>query len=308
MTIGRATYEPGWKWSAHVGRWWGHRAATWSTWAWCSPAAPRPRWRMERSTTCAPARLFYIRPGLRPRQLVVGDAPSCRCTLWARSSTRANSCGRSDEGFEMGRLFAVRLPAAVVEALKLKEGDHIEIRITREREFEGGTTRGRIRRWSGCGSCGVPCPRDLCLTGKRPMPVRRHCMDDSTLCSGRRLRRAPFPPNFAKARVTQEGGKKRPLWKAAATNAGKTQEGGVNAAPTTAGVTQEGHDLSCPYKGKRGWRLSLSLIRVCWCSGHKPPLHSRGEKGGIGLRYAQCKKPPLHGCWLRKTRNFACGL
>jgi len=69
------------------------------------------------------------------------------------------------------------------------------------------------------------------------------------LRSGRRLRRAPFPPNFAKARVTQEGGQKRPLRKAAATNAGKPQEGGVNAAPTTAGVTQEGHDLSCPYKG-----------------------------------------------------------
>jgi antitoxin MazE len=35
-----------------------------------------------------------------------------------------------------GDCLAVRLPAAVVEALKLKEGDHIEIRITREREFE----------------------------------------------------------------------------------------------------------------------------------------------------------------------------
>jgi antitoxin MazE len=30
----------------------------------------------------------------------------------------------------------VRLPAAVVKALKLKEGDEIEIRIAREREFE----------------------------------------------------------------------------------------------------------------------------------------------------------------------------
>jgi antitoxin MazE len=30
----------------------------------------------------------------------------------------------------------VRLPAAVVEALKLKERDEIEIRIAREREFE----------------------------------------------------------------------------------------------------------------------------------------------------------------------------
>jgi antitoxin MazE len=35
-----------------------------------------------------------------------------------------------------GNSLAVRLPAAVVEALELKEGDEIEIRIVREREFE----------------------------------------------------------------------------------------------------------------------------------------------------------------------------
>ena len=35
-----------------------------------------------------------------------------------------------------GNSLAVRLPAAVVEALKLKEGDEIEIRIAGEREFE----------------------------------------------------------------------------------------------------------------------------------------------------------------------------
>ena len=35
-----------------------------------------------------------------------------------------------------GNSLAVRLPAAVVEALELKEGDEIEIRIAREREFE----------------------------------------------------------------------------------------------------------------------------------------------------------------------------
>jgi antitoxin MazE len=34
-----------------------------------------------------------------------------------------------------GNSLAVRLPAAVVEALKLKEGDEIEIRIGGEREF-----------------------------------------------------------------------------------------------------------------------------------------------------------------------------
>ena len=35
-----------------------------------------------------------------------------------------------------GNSLAVRLPATVVEALDLKEGDQIEIRIAGEREFE----------------------------------------------------------------------------------------------------------------------------------------------------------------------------
>jgi antitoxin MazE len=34
-----------------------------------------------------------------------------------------------------GNSLAIRLPTAVVEALKLKEGDEIEIRIAQEREF-----------------------------------------------------------------------------------------------------------------------------------------------------------------------------
>ena len=35
-----------------------------------------------------------------------------------------------------GNSLAVRLPAAVVEALKLKEGDQIEISVSGERRFE----------------------------------------------------------------------------------------------------------------------------------------------------------------------------
>lgn len=35
-----------------------------------------------------------------------------------------------------GNSLAVRLPAAVTEALHLKEGDHVAIRIAGEREFE----------------------------------------------------------------------------------------------------------------------------------------------------------------------------
>ncbi len=38
--------------------------------------------------------------------------------------------------FKWGNSLAIRLPAAVVEALDLKEGDQIEVRIAGEREFE----------------------------------------------------------------------------------------------------------------------------------------------------------------------------
>ena len=40
MTIGRATYEPGWRWSEHVGGG-PDAAARSSTWAWSCRAAPR---------------------------------------------------------------------------------------------------------------------------------------------------------------------------------------------------------------------------------------------------------------------------
>ena len=42
-----------------------------------------------------------------------------------------------------GNSLAIRLPAAVVEALDLKEGDQIEIRIAGSREFEIERDRSR---------------------------------------------------------------------------------------------------------------------------------------------------------------------
>ncbi len=42
-----------------------------------------------------------------------------------------------------GNSLAVRLPAVVVEALELKEGDQIEIRIAADREFEVSRDRSR---------------------------------------------------------------------------------------------------------------------------------------------------------------------
>jgi antitoxin MazE len=44
-----------------------------------------------------------------------------------------------------GNSLAVRLPSAVVEALKLKEGDHIEIRIAKEHVFEVSRDPSRPR-------------------------------------------------------------------------------------------------------------------------------------------------------------------
>jgi antitoxin MazE len=42
-----------------------------------------------------------------------------------------------------GNSLAVRLPAAVVEALELKEGDQIEIRIAKDKSFEVKKDRSR---------------------------------------------------------------------------------------------------------------------------------------------------------------------
>jgi len=64
-----------------------------------------------------------------------------------------------------GNSLAIRLPATVVEALDLKEGDQIEIRIAGEREFE----------------------------------VRRDRSKQNALARLRRLRR-PLPPGFTFSR------------------------------------------------------------------------------------------------------------
>jgi antitoxin MazE len=42
-----------------------------------------------------------------------------------------------------GNSLAIRLPAAVVEALKLKEGDEIEIHVADERQFSVARRPGR---------------------------------------------------------------------------------------------------------------------------------------------------------------------
>ena len=47
-----------------------------------------------------------------------------------------------------GNSLAVRLPAAIVEALELKEGDEIEIRVAGGGAFEVGRDRSRERALS----------------------------------------------------------------------------------------------------------------------------------------------------------------
>jgi antitoxin MazE len=44
-----------------------------------------------------------------------------------------------------GNSLAIRLPAVVVKALKLKEGDDIEIRVAGRREFEVNRDKSRQR-------------------------------------------------------------------------------------------------------------------------------------------------------------------
>ena len=46
MTIGRATYRPGWRWSEHVGRLLARRVAWWSTLDWWCQGGRRRRWTM----------------------------------------------------------------------------------------------------------------------------------------------------------------------------------------------------------------------------------------------------------------------
>jgi antitoxin MazE len=44
-----------------------------------------------------------------------------------------------------GNSLAIRLPAAVVEALELKEGDEVEVRVVGERDFDIARDRSRER-------------------------------------------------------------------------------------------------------------------------------------------------------------------
>jgi len=58
-----------------------------------------------------------------------------------------------------GNSLAVRLPAAVVEVLKLKEGDHIEIRIAGGKSFEVKKDRTREQALAALRKLSRPFPK-----------------------------------------------------------------------------------------------------------------------------------------------------
>ena len=58
-----------------------------------------------------------------------------------------------------GNSLAVRLPAAVVDALDLKEGDEVEIRIAGKREFKVVRDRSREKALDAIRRLARPLPR-----------------------------------------------------------------------------------------------------------------------------------------------------
>ena len=60
-----------------------------------------------------------------------------------------------------GNSLAVRLPAVVVEALELKEGDQITIRVAGKREFEVERDRRREEAIEGLRRLRIPFPADF---------------------------------------------------------------------------------------------------------------------------------------------------
>jgi len=50
MTIGRATYQPGWKWSLHVGKAAGAKSVWWNTLDWSCRGERRQPWTMAASS------------------------------------------------------------------------------------------------------------------------------------------------------------------------------------------------------------------------------------------------------------------
>jgi len=59
-----------------------------------------------------------------------------------------------------GNSLAIRLPASVVEALKLKEGDEVEVRVAGERAFDVALDRSREQALERIKALAKPLPPD----------------------------------------------------------------------------------------------------------------------------------------------------
>jgi antitoxin MazE len=59
-----------------------------------------------------------------------------------------------------GNSLAIRLPAAVVEALKLKEGDEVDVRVAGDRAFDVELDRSRERALERIKALAVKLPPD----------------------------------------------------------------------------------------------------------------------------------------------------
>ena len=59
-----------------------------------------------------------------------------------------------------GNSLAIRLPATVVEALKLKEGDEVEVHVAGERAFDIARDRSRERALKRIRALSKPLPPD----------------------------------------------------------------------------------------------------------------------------------------------------
>jgi antitoxin MazE len=59
-----------------------------------------------------------------------------------------------------GNSLAIRLPASVVEALKLKEGDEVEVHVVGERAFDIARDRSRERALKRIQALGKELPPD----------------------------------------------------------------------------------------------------------------------------------------------------
>ncbi len=81
-----------------------------------------------------------------------------------------------------GNSLAVRLPAVVVEALDLREGDDIEIEVAGDRAIEiRKKPEARELVWPGSGSTVADSPLISSSTGLKPMPGTKPFFDTNIL-------------------------------------------------------------------------------------------------------------------------------